>query len=209
MYLNNRCAITIGNKRTSYFKQYRGVKQGCSLSPNLFNIYINTFAEQLQTSTAPGVTLQDTEVKCLMFADDLVLLSPSKEALQQSLDILHKFSQAWALTVKMEKTKILTFEKQTNSLKNKFTLGNIQIEHTKHLTYLGLNINSTGHFGMALNELKEKARRQYYKRYIVKHWVESFSRMSTFTFKAFNFVTNTFYCIVLLYFYSTKFMSQL
>lgn len=35
------------------------------MSPTLFNIYIYTFAEQLQKSTVPGV-------KCLMFADDLV-----------------------------------------------------------------------------------------------------------------------------------------
>lgn len=162
MYLNNRCTIKIGNKRISYFRQYCGVKQGCSLRPTLFNIYTNTFAEQLQTSTAPGATLQDTEVKCLMFADDLVLLSPSREGLQQSLDVLHKFSQTWALTVNIEKTKILTFLKISNSQKNKFILGNIENEHAKHYTYLGLNISSIGHFGMAVNGLKVKARKAFY-----------------------------------------------
>ena len=162
MYSNNRCAIKIGNKRTNYFKQQRGVKQGCNMSPTLFNIYINTFAEQLQKSTAPGVTLQDTEVKCLMFADDLVLLSSSKEGLQQSLDILHKFSQTWALSINMDKTKILTFQKRSNSQKNKFTLGTTEIEHTKNYRYLGLILSSTGHFGLAVNELKEKARRAFY-----------------------------------------------
>ena len=44
------------------------------------------------TRTAPGLTLLESEVKCLLFADDLVLLYPTKEGLQQHLDLLHIFS---------------------------------------------------------------------------------------------------------------------
>ena len=41
MYTNNKCAVKIGKKHTNFFTQGRGVRQGCSLSPTLFNIYIN------------------------------------------------------------------------------------------------------------------------------------------------------------------------
>uniref|UniRef100_A0A8C5N4T6 Reverse transcriptase domain-containing protein n=1 Tax=Leptobrachium leishanense TaxID=445787 RepID=A0A8C5N4T6_9ANUR len=51
------CSIKVNGKRTEYFRQARGVRQGCSLSPTLFNIYINGLAEALESSSAPGLTL--------------------------------------------------------------------------------------------------------------------------------------------------------
>ena len=72
----------------NFFPQSRGVKQGCSLSSTLFNIYIDELAKSLEESEIPGLTLSDTEVKCLLLADDLILLAPTKEALQKQLDHL-------------------------------------------------------------------------------------------------------------------------
>ena len=60
IYLNNKCGIKLGDKRTEYFTQGRGVRQGCSLSPTLFNIYINELAVLLEQSAAPGLTLNNT-----------------------------------------------------------------------------------------------------------------------------------------------------
>ena len=110
MCTNNKCAVKKGKKHTDFFQQSRGVRQGCSSSPTLFNI--NQLARTLEQSAAPGITLVDTEIKCLLFADDLVLLSPTKEGLQQHLDLLHSSSQTWALTVNLSKTKIMIFEKR-------------------------------------------------------------------------------------------------
>jgi len=70
MYTNNKFAVKIDSKHTEFLPQSRGVRQGCSLSPILFNIYINELARALDQSAAPGLTLLDTEVTCLLFADD-------------------------------------------------------------------------------------------------------------------------------------------
>lgn len=53
--------------------------KGYSLSPTIFNIYINELAKSLEQSVASSITLVDTEIKYLLFAGDLVLLSPTKE----------------------------------------------------------------------------------------------------------------------------------
>ncbi len=44
IYENNKLAVKIGDKRTDFFSQGRGMKQGCSLSPTLFNIYVDELA---------------------------------------------------------------------------------------------------------------------------------------------------------------------
>ena len=57
MYSENKCSIRIGNKRTEFFTQGRGVRQSCSLSPTLFNNYINELALQLEQSAAPALSM--------------------------------------------------------------------------------------------------------------------------------------------------------
>ena len=97
IYINNKCGIKLG--KTDFFTQGRGVRQGCS--PTLFNIYINELAVLLEQSAAPGFTLNNTEVKFLLYADDLVLLLPTTQELQQHLDLLQKYCQNWALAVNL------------------------------------------------------------------------------------------------------------
>ena len=87
MYMNNKCGVKIDDKSTDFFTQGRGVFQGNSLSPTLFNIYINDLSLLLEQSGTPGLTLNNKEVKFLLYADDLVLLSPTHQGLQQHLDL--------------------------------------------------------------------------------------------------------------------------
>ena len=102
----NMCAVKIRDKQTEFFTQRRGVCQGCNLSLTLFNVYINELAVELDQCAAPGLSLLDREVKSLFYADDLVLLSPTEQGLQQQLDIVEKYCQNWALAVNMKKTNM-------------------------------------------------------------------------------------------------------
>ena len=164
MYTNNMCSIKIGHKRTDFISQERGVRQGCCLSPALFNIYINELASILELSTVPGLTLHNTEIKFLLYADDLILLSPTKEGLQQSLDLLDRYCQTWALAVNLKKTKSMVFQKRPRCLGNTlhFKIGTHKIENCLEYNYLGLKISPTGSFNPAVDELREKARRAFY-----------------------------------------------
>ncbi len=82
MYTESKRGVKINTKRTRYLSQERGVRQGCCLSPTLFNIYINELALTMERSAAPSLTLHDSQIRCLLYADDLVLLSPTKHGLQ-------------------------------------------------------------------------------------------------------------------------------
>ena len=58
----------------------------------------------------------------------------------------------------------MVFQKRSSCQddKYKFHLDTIALEHTKNYTYLGLNINATGNFHKAVNDLRNKARRAFY-----------------------------------------------
>ncbi len=140
------------------------MRQGCSLNPTLFNIYINELAVQQEQSTAPGLTLQDKNIKILLYADDLVLLSSTPQGLQQHLDLLENYCQNWALAVNLKKTNIMVFQKKPRCQEHRyqFSLGSTALEHTMQYTYLGLIITASGSFSTAVNALKDKARRALY-----------------------------------------------
>ncbi len=103
--------------------------------------------------------LHDSEVKCLLHADDLLLLSITAEGLRQSLALLEQYCKEWALTGNQDKTRVVVFQKKEN--KYKFTYGGEVLEHcTRHLQCI--EISASGDFSLAVKALNEKDRRAFY-----------------------------------------------
>ena len=50
MYTNSKCTVKIGDKQTAFFFQGHGRRQGCNLSPVLFNLYFYEYACQSDQS---------------------------------------------------------------------------------------------------------------------------------------------------------------
>ena len=120
---------------------------------------MNELAVQLDQCAVPGLSLLGREVKFLFYADDLVLLSPTEQGLQQQMGIVEKYCKYWALAVNMKKTNVMIFQKRPTCQENKyqFTINNHIIEHSMSYTYLGITITASGSFNMAVNAIKGKA----------------------------------------------------
>ena len=81
---------------TNDIPQARGVKQGCPLSPLIFNLAIEGLIRGIQSSDARGYSFTESlEVKCLAYADDLAIAASSEEDVEAMLDRLEEFSR-WA-----------------------------------------------------------------------------------------------------------------
>ena len=89
-------------QKTEYLTKYKnghldpiisnvGLKQGCPLSPMLFNLYIDDVINIFDEKCDP-VIFQEKALSHFMYADDLVLLSSSETGLQICLDRLQNFS---------------------------------------------------------------------------------------------------------------------
>jgi hypothetical protein len=85
MYSYSTSCVKINDKLTDFFATKLGVKQGDNLTPNLFKIFINDLPSYLSNTKDP-VILDNSPIHCLMYADDIVLLSKSAEGMQEKLD---------------------------------------------------------------------------------------------------------------------------
>ena len=56
-----------------------GLKQGCTLSPALFNTFINELIDHLKIANQ-GILFGDCKLNALLYADDMVLVAESPES---------------------------------------------------------------------------------------------------------------------------------
>ena len=74
LYEDVKCCVKVNGFYTDCFSVRCGLKQGCCLSPIVFNLYINDMVNSI-TSLGIGVNIGDDIVSVLLYADDLVLLA--------------------------------------------------------------------------------------------------------------------------------------
>ena len=87
MYSKIKCCIRGRKGITDFFITLLGVQQGAILSPYLFAFFLNDLPDLLKTHNAPGgISIDETDIMMLMYADDIVLVSKSIVGLQNSLD---------------------------------------------------------------------------------------------------------------------------
>ena len=127
MYSNDKSAVKIENKITQTILCHNGVKQGCMLSPTLFNIYLSDLPEMLNISSTTEVMLRERSTNYLLYADDLVIFARSAKDLQTILNKLESFCEKADLNVNQDKTKVMIFNNSGKSLNNYSFIGIIGI----------------------------------------------------------------------------------
>ena len=138
MYKSTELSVRIDMENLSdNFTSNIGVRQGDNISHTLFKIFINDLVNVFNDSCDP-VSLNCLKLNCLMYADDLVLMSETAEGLQNSLNILYSYCCDWDLHINIGKTKSLVFNNTGRLEKDIFRINNIPTDRTRDYKYLGI-----------------------------------------------------------------------
>lgn len=89
LYKDIKCAVKVNESETDWFDVTTGLRQGCLLSPLLFNLYINDLVFSIKSS-CNSIPIGGENVSLLMYADDLVLLARNENDLKKMLLKLHE-----------------------------------------------------------------------------------------------------------------------
>ena len=82
MYMSSRGEVLLEREKSDSFNVEQGVAQGCSLSPILFSVFINDLLKEVEQAEL-GIQLSSGKTfGVMLFADDFVGVSDSKESLQ-------------------------------------------------------------------------------------------------------------------------------
>ena len=85
------CVVRWRGMMSTVFSIGSGVRQGGTLSPALFNLFINVIIFNLNQSGF-GCRVQRTYIGCILYADDIILLSPTVSGLQAMLNVCYASS---------------------------------------------------------------------------------------------------------------------
>ena len=88
-----------------------GLRQGCSLSPILFLIYMDRIVRK--SKSCGGVKIGECTVQRLLFADDLMLLDSTQNGLQQALDGFSDACSVAGMKISTTKTETMCLSRQS------------------------------------------------------------------------------------------------
>ena len=108
LYAGQEATVRTGHGTTDWFQIEKGVRQGCILSPCLFNLYTQCIVRNAGLDEAQaGIKIVRRNINNLRYADDTTLIAESKEELKSSLIKVKEESEKVGLKLNIEKTKIM------------------------------------------------------------------------------------------------------
>ena len=140
IYDKPTASIILNGKKLKAFPLKSGTKQGCPLSPLLFNIVLEVLATATrQEKEIKSFQIGREEVKLSLYADDMILcIENLKDSTQKLLELINEFSKVSGYKINIQKsvTVIYTNSEISEKVKKKKTIQNC----IKKIKYPGMNL---------------------------------------------------------------------
>ena len=116
--------IILNSEKLKALPLRSGTRQGCSLSPLLFNIVLEVLATAIREEKEKGIQIGKEVVKLSLFADDMVLyIENPKDSIRKLLELISEFSKFARYKINTQKSLAflyLTVKNQKEKLRNQY-----------------------------------------------------------------------------------------
>ena len=167
--------IILNGEKLKAFPLRLRTRQGCPLSPLLFNIVLEVLATAIrEEKEIKGIQIRKEEIKLSLFADDMTLyIENLKDSIRKLLELISEFSKVAGYKINTQKSLAFLYtnnEKSERAIKESipFTFA------TKRIKYLGINLPKemkelyTENYKTLMKEVKDDINRW---RHIPCSWV--------------------------------------
>ena len=136
------CYVKIGGKLSQGFEALQGIHQGAPCSMFMFEVPTSKLLEQLAKSYF-SLNMYGVNICSPAYADDLTIMSLSKEGLQNMLIMVYKYSVKWRFEFNATKCSIMVFgHKKVDISNTKFMLGRVCVKASNAEVLLGTPLSN-------------------------------------------------------------------
>lgn len=141
-YTTSSSCVLWNDRRSSSFVLKQGVRQGGTLSPFLYVIFVDELLDNLSASGL-GVHISDIYCGAPMYADDLALVTCSPSDLQAMLSMVHGYARKWHYQLNETKSVIMVFgeaavTRSRERCTRRWMLGDAALKETDVIHHLGI-----------------------------------------------------------------------
>ena len=149
LYAGQEATVRTGHGTTDSFQIAKRVRQGCLLSPCLFNFYAENIMRNAGLEEAQaGIKIAGRNLNNLRYADDTTLMAESEEELKGLLMKVKEESEKVGLKLKIQKTKIMASGPTTS-----WEIDGETVETVSDFIFLGSKITADSDFS---HEIKRR-----------------------------------------------------
>ena len=138
IYDKPTASITLNGEKLKAFPLKSGTRQGCALSPLLFNMVLEVLATAIRAEKEIKGIQIGKEVKLSLFADDTILyIENPKHSTRKLLELINEYSKVSGYKINTEKSLVFLYtnnEKTAREIKETIPF----IIATKGIKYLGV-----------------------------------------------------------------------
>ena len=135
-------AVLFNSSIGDWFRTTVGVRQGCLLSPTLFNIFLERIMTDALEDHEDTVSIGGRAITNLRFADDIDGLAAEEEELANLAERLDKASTAYGMEISAKKTKLMA--NNTDGINTEVKVNGQKLETVTSFKYLGSVITDEG-----------------------------------------------------------------
>ncbi|KAI8503836.1 hypothetical protein Bbelb_188070 [Branchiostoma belcheri] len=143
LYDNATCAVLHNNQLGDIFRTTVGVRQGCLLSPALFNVFLENIMQEALTDFESSISIGGRQLSNLRFADDIDLMAGSEDEHQDLSTRVDSRSTAYGMEVSTSKSKGM-INGPTPDARTTVSMGGEVLEDVDSFKYLGSILNREG-----------------------------------------------------------------